>query len=289
MPSVHREVDPRFLPYFQKRYRYSARSPWFGGLWLGPLSCKYGPTFSDGGDILPLAIAIDALPYGWLSTSRWNSSPERILFCEWLSNFHHLMRRDLEKSNIDESHLFAIFHVFLAHRFKVTLDSKAIHTYAVLFAWIMQYLCSLFLSGREPISSFLSAVWPLMVSIVRLILCFRRKITVVQIGDNIINLWWDVHQLYEIVGPIDDCPFEDTTLRDYRFFYHCHGVEASLKTCLLVYLQPRQNGLNLTFERITEIHHSMQNLRMKLEKFRGREKAAWLMKVMVLKPLKLAY
>ena len=153
----------------------------------------------------------------------------------------------------------------------------------------MHYLRSLFLSGTEPRSNFLSAIWPMMLSKVRHMLCYQGGMYVAQIADSIINLWWDLHKLYEIIGPIDNCPFEDTTLQDYRFFYHCQDIWASLKTCLFVYLQPRRNGLNLTFERTTEVHHSMQNLRMKLEKFRGSEKAVWLMKVMVLKPLKLVY
>jgi len=287
IPFCQRDVDQRFLPYFQKQYRYTV-GPSLSAAFLRHMSRNYNPLFSGAGDILPLAIAIEALPLGCLSTIRWNSSPERILFYEWLSRFHYLMGEHLEHLNIDESHLFAIFYVLLAHNFVTTQNLKTKVTYAVGFVRIMHFLHSSFLSETNAKSGFPSAIWPWMVTYVRLILsCWPGKAPN-QIEDSIIDLWWDLSIFYGIVGSIENCLIEHP-LQAYRYDYQCADIHASLRACLLVYLRSRRFGKHLTVERKLEVHHSMQNLRVGVEKFRRNTKSVWLMDIMVLKSLKLTY
>jgi len=280
-PSGHRQVDERILLYLQKHYRYS-RPGCDCEVFLHHLSSKYGPIFSDGTDLLPLAIAIHALPLGWLSLSGWNSSPDRILLYEWLSKFHNMFGRDLEELNVDETHLFAIFFVFAAHNFTATWDSKSTrHVYAIGFAKIMRHLCNSFLSGPRSRSFPFSGLWHWMLSTIRgYEFCLDLPINRLEKGA--IDFRWDLHCLSELIGPIDGYLLEYPSLHTiYTFCWLCLDIKASLKTCLLVFLQSRRVGLNLTRDVNDDVETSMRSLRRKVDNIKSSKRALDTMRFMV--------
>ena len=285
VPASRFEVDQQMLPYFRKHYQVMRLESLFG-VYFQHLSCKYGPIFSNDCHILQRAVAISLLPSGYLSLFRWASSRERIFFHEWLSKFHNSLGRDLEELNVNESHLFAMFWVHAAHRYKATWDTKARQIYAVGFAKIMWHLYRSFISGTGPRPSFCSTLWPWMLSEIRQNeYHFSSGPPLNQLEDSTIDFWWDLHNLYEVIGPVDDCLLEHMSLQDYRFDFKCDDILMSLKTCLAVFLHPRRAAPNLAYQQSMEIELSMQNLRRQTEKIRISEEALELLRIMVQKPL----
>ena len=272
------------LYYLQILFRSLVSTSLLGVLFQN-LSRRYGPIFSNDSNILPLAIALSVSPSWWSSISTSDASRERTLYYEWLSSFHMLMGRDLQESNVDETHLFAMFWVSQIHwcLYEVE-DSRASRIYAVGFAMILRHLYGSRQSGTRSKPFSLPAVWPWMLSVLRGNECFP-EIPIDHFEDSTIDFRWDLHRLYELIGPVDECLLEYPSLEVYKFRHQLSDINLSLKTCLLVFLQPRRVGLNMTRERTVEVEESMRNLRAQVEKVTGCKRALDAVRVMVQKPL----
>jgi hypothetical protein len=144
----------------------------------------------------------------------------------------------------------------------------------------MRHLFNSLLSGTRSSPFSLSSLWPWMLILIRRFFCTDSRILVTH-EDATVDFWWDLHSLHEVIGTIDNTLHEHSCLEIYRFDFHCCDIETSLRTCLLVFMQPRRVGLNLAPKRSMEVQLSMRHLRLQVEKIMGSNKAMDLMKNMV--------
>lgn len=106
-------------------YCYTHRDAFLGVVFRN-LWTLYGPTFSNDCEALQAAVVVTSLSLQ-RSVLRWTRS--RVLCFEWISRFHQKLEQAIREASVNESHLFALFWVIIAHtqpRLRRETDNKTL-------------------------------------------------------------------------------------------------------------------------------------------------------------------
>ena len=228
----------------------------------------YGPMFSNNCPCLQSAIVV----LGFSLRLRFERTCVLVPCFEWLSRFHHQLEQALQDDCVNESHLFALFWILMAHHYTdlwFETDEETLQSYLIGFSRIMRHLSTSVALDRHSTSP-LRYIWPLILSIVRLAPLLQSPSTAKR-------HWWDLHTLYRIIGPPDDGLILP---RSGHFYHRCNDFLKSLKACLFVFLQPRWVRPELPDEQMIQL--SVKSLRKEIDTFKKTEEVEKLIIAMVL-------